>query len=124
MNYCVAVKLEIDLNNKTDLKRQQKELLQYLKIIDFALNEEHIADTTTPTLPLQSAIPINEGVSTVLKLISSLPREFSSSSIYNLTKDRISRGVVKAALTEAINTGKIKETQKGVGRRPSQYQKL
>lgn len=117
------MKIEIDLANKSELRRQRQELTKYLELIELALKEDS-ANNGTPQLSFQNDIPINEGVSTVAKLIDSLPSEFSSSDIYSQTNDKVSRSAVKLALAQAIKDGKIKETQKGIGRRPSQYKKI
>jgi hypothetical protein len=123
-----SMKLEIDIGNKAELRRLQGELSRYLKVIEFALLEGHSSDNGSGTreIPLNGgSVAPNEGVLTVLSLIDALPKTFNSSDLYQNTKEiGISRGVVKAALQDAIEGNKIEEIQKGIGRRPSKYRKI
>jgi hypothetical protein len=120
------VKLEIDLNNKAELKRQQAELTRYLEIIEFALSKENHSKTGNGTgeLGLADQVDSRAGISEVLVKLETLPRTFLSTDLYALTDTFISRGVAKAALNEQIEKGKLKEIQKGIGRRPTKFQKL
>jgi hypothetical protein len=119
------MKLEIDLNNKAELKRQQAELTRYLEIIDFALSKENPLKLGEGMgEPALSSKNGSAGISEVLAKIESLPQAFLSTDLYALTDTFISRGVVKSALSDQIGKGKIKETQKGIGRRPTKFQKI
>lgn len=117
------MKLEIDLSDKSGLRRQKQELTRLLSIVEIALGED-VASDNQPLMPLSQKVPNNEGVSTVLGLIESLPASFKSSALYELVGDKISRGVVKAALTDAINSRKIEIVEKGIGRKPTEYRKI
>ena len=122
--------LDIDITDPKKLLRARDELRRLLEIVEFALTkygkEPHNSHSEL-TLPLATDPPSQPGSSRqILEVISKLPLKFTTSDvIQGLGEDgKDSRPKVKMILKQAVENGILRITSRGLGRRPSEYEKV
>lgn len=112
------MKLEVDLNDRAQLKRVESELERSLELIRAALKQHESTPAPTPTT-LWNADTI------VSAAVNSQPDQFNGSDIYTpMLAQGISREVIKGALARLIASNVIRVHLAGKGRRPTVYQKV
>jgi hypothetical protein len=134
------VKIEIEFGNVAALKQQERDLMHALDAVRGALRlaeaqPPFINETFPPEMPkpfgsfvhpAQAVTGVNNNDDAVAYILQGLPQEFTTSDVLEGTKKKfhMSRGATLSALARVVESGAIKVLERGIGRRPSRYQKV
>jgi hypothetical protein len=123
------MKIELDLSNRAELLRQQKEFKTALDIIETALRGFKGDDSANGNYDLFKAAPLPATDNIVARiasesaLLAKMPQSFTIKNVQEYdsayTRDR-----AKNLLKKLLKHGKIQLQQQGNGSKPSTYLKI
>ena len=125
--------IEIDVTDPKKLQRAIHELRRLLEIAEFALGKYVKPQDNghgTPRLPMPGLDmvldhPVIESTQSIEHIIRSMPPKFTTTDVILALGDegKENRGRVKMALKRAVGQS-LRLVRAGIGRRPSEYEKV